>query len=259
MAQARKLHDQYFKQAKAEGYAARSAYKLKEINQKRPLIRKGDAVLDLGCAPGSWLQVASELVGNRGIVVGLDLQAVDIVLPPNVRAIQGDVFKYDPALLSAMIPGGGGGGGAASSGPRLFNAVLSDMAPNTTGDSSGDHFRSIELCRRVLAILPRLIRPGGNATMKVFEGAEYPELLKETRALFSEVKGYKPDATRGVSREMFIIAIGYKGPSEPPAATGQAPGAGAATQPPRDPVSGGPGGDKKVGGDERRAEEGSGA
>lgn len=211
MAQARKLHDQYFKQAKAEGYAARSAYKLKEINQKRPLIRRGDAVLDLGCAPGSWLQVASELVSggkSHGVVIGLDLQLVEIVLPGNVKAVQGDVFKYDPSVLVAMIPPNPAGPSGGSA--RLFDVVLSDMAPNTTGD--GDHFRSVELCRRVLTVLPGVLRSGGNMTMKVFEGEEYPALLKETRVLFAEVKGFKPDATRGVSKEMYIIATGYKSP-----------------------------------------------
>ena len=117
MAQARKLHDQYFKQAKIDGYAARSAYKLKEINQKRAIIRRGDRVLDLGCAPGSWLQVASELVGDRGIVVGLDLQVVDIILAPNVRAAQGDVFKTEPDALMALAAGSSGAG-------KLFDLSL---------------------------------------------------------------------------------------------------------------------------------------
>lgn len=210
MAQARKLHDHYFKQAKAEGYLARSAYKLKEIIQKRQLIKRGDRVLDLGCAPGSWLQVASETVGDRGVVVGLDLQAVDAELGPNVRTLQGDIFKAEPAQLLAL-----------SGRPTPFDVVMSDMAPNTTGD--GDHFRSVELCRRVLAILPGLLKAGGNMTMKVFEGEEYPSLLKETKLRFGEVKGFKPDATRDVSKEMYIIGIGYKPPMKRPDAANAPP------------------------------------
>jgi len=224
MAQARKLHDQYFKQAKAEGYLARSAFKLKEINQKRPLIRRGDRVLDLGCAPGSWLQVASELVGPKGVVVGLDLQAVDHVIAPNVFHLQGDIFKTEPAVLLAP----------AGPGSRLFDVVISDMAPITTGD--GDHFKSIQLCRRMFSLLPDLLRRGGNSTLKVFEGEEYPALLKEARALFDEVKGFKPDATRDVSKEMYIIALNYKGPppSRPaPEPHAQAPHA----QAPRTPAA----------------------
>lgn len=201
MAQARKLHDHYFKQAKAEGYLARSAYKLKEIIKKRQLLKRGDRVLDLGCAPGSWLQVASETVGDRGIVVGLDLQAIEADIAGNVITLQGDVFKTEPRQLLAL-----------SGKPTLFDVVLSDMAPNTTGD--GDHFRSVELCRRVLAILPGLLKADGNMTMKVFEGEEYPSLLKEMRLLFKEVKGFKPDATRDVSKEMYIIGIGYKPPEK---------------------------------------------
>ncbi|MBC7772867.1 MAG: RlmE family RNA methyltransferase [Pyrinomonadaceae bacterium] len=216
MAQARKLHDHYFKQAKAEGYLARSAYKLKEIIQKRQLLKRGDRVLDLGCAPGSWLQVASETIGDRGVVVGLDLQAVDTHLGANVKTLQGDVFKTEPAQLLAL-----------SGKSTLFDVVLSDMAPNTTGD--GDHFRSVELCRRVLAILPGLLKAGGKMTMKVFEGEEYPSLLKEVKLRFTEVKGFKPDATRDVSKEMYIIGVGYKPPVRKSEASKQPPAVGEGT------------------------------
>ncbi len=205
MAQARKLHDRYFKQAKAEGYLARSAYKLKEIIQKKQLLRRGDRVLDLGCAPGSWLQVGAEVVGDRGVVVGLDLQEVREGLGPSVRALKGDVFKTEAGVLLSAADEGRSNGKPA----RLFDAVLSDMAPNTTG--AGDHFRSVELCRRVLTLLPGLLRPGGNMAMKVFEGEEYPALLAETRRVFEEVKGFKPQASRDVSCEMYVIGRGYRG------------------------------------------------
>lgn len=192
----RTLHDRYFRQAKAEGYAARSAYKLKELNERRRVLPKGGRVLDLGCAPGAWLQVAAEAVGERGRVVGLDLKPVRIELPPSVVTLVGDAFETDPATL---IEAGGG----------RFDCVLSDMAPDTSG--AGDHFRSVRLCRRVLEILPGLLAPGGSLAMKVFEGEEYPALLRETGALFGEARGLKPKATRDVSREMYIIATGYAG------------------------------------------------
>lgn len=206
MGEARKLHDRFFKQAKEDGYAARSAYKLKEINQRRQVIRKGDRVLDLGCAPGSWLQVASECVGPRGLVIGVDLKPVDITLPPNTRAHVGDVFK-----LTATELLDGHGGRAA------FDAVISDMAPNTEGGGGGtvDHFRSIALCRRVLELSPAVLRRGGHLVMKVFEGEEYPSLLKETQKLFEEVKGLKPEASRDASREMFVVAKGFRPPAVP--------------------------------------------
>jgi 23S rRNA (uridine2552-2'-O)-methyltransferase len=207
MGEPRKLHDRFFKQAKEEGYAARSAYKLKEINERRHVLRRGDRVLDLGCAPGSWLQVASELVGGKGLVVGVDLKPVDITLSPNTRAHVGDVFKLTAADLLA--------GSAAKL--AAFDVVISDMAPNTEGGGggSGDHFRSIALCRRVLELCPAVLRSGGHLVMKVFEGEEYPALLRETQKIFNEVKGFKPEASRDASREMFIVAKGFRPPPKP--------------------------------------------
>lgn len=217
MGEPRKLHDRFFKQAKEEGYAARSAYKLKEINQRRQIIRKGDRVLDLGCAPGSWLQVAAECVGNRGLVVGVDLKPVEITLPPNARSHVGDVFKLTAADLLAGSPGK----------PAAFDAVISDMAPNTEGGGGGtvDHFRSIALCRRVLELCPAVLKRGGHLVMKVFEGEEYPALLRESQKLFDEVKGLKPEASRDASREMFVVAKGFRPPAaathpKPPASAG---------------------------------------
>lgn len=215
MARPRELHDKYFKLAKAEGYAARSAYKLKQIQDRRRLVRKGDRVLDLGCAPGSWLQVAAELVGPKGMVVGIDLNPVGIDLPANTRAVVGDVFKVTAGELLT-----GGGSGRESAKQSKFDVVLSDMMSLTEGH--GDHFRSVEICRRVLALAPALLRRGGNLAMKVFEGEEYPALLNQTRRLFDDVKGLKPDATRDVSREMFITALGFRGGDDPASSPGGA-------------------------------------
>lgn len=198
MPQQRKLHDRYFKQAKADGYVARSAYKLLEINQKFRILREGDRVLDLGCAPGSWMQVAAKAVGAKGAIVGVDLQAVGPNIVPGASTVQGDVFKADPAVLFQLAG-------------SMFDVVLSDMAPSTTGH--GDDFLSVRLCRRVLEILPPLLKPGGSLAMKVLEGSEFPELLSETRAIFARVKGFKPQSSRDVSREMFIVADGYRPPS----------------------------------------------
>lgn len=196
MSTRRVLHDDFFRKAKREGYVARSAFKLQEINDKKKLIRPGNRVLDLGCSPGSWLQVASELVGPRGDVVGIDLSPVRIELPPNVTAHVGDAFEVSPATLLGK--------------GREFDVVLSDMAPNTAGDLS-DHFRSVDLCDRVLELLPHVLRKGGAVVMKVFEGESYPDLLRRTSAHFTQCKAFKPKASRDVSREMYIIASGYKG------------------------------------------------
>lgn len=197
----RELHDRFFKQAKAEGYAARSAYKLKHIQDRYRLIRPGDRVLDLGCAPGSWLQVAAELVGPRGDVAGIDLQPIEVSLPPHARASVADIFKTAAGDLAGL-------GQAAGD---LYDVVLSDMAPATTGDPGGDHFRSVELTRRVLDLLPAILMPAGHAAMKVFEGEAYPALLREFERVFDAVKGFKPESTRQMSREMFIVAKAYRG------------------------------------------------
>lgn len=209
----RRLHDEFFKKAKAEGYLARSAYKLLEINDKRKIIRKGDAVLDVGCAPGSWLQVSAELVGPRGVVVGIDLREVDherAGLGKNICTMVGDANEIAPDDLLELRGGrlkDGGGGNRGG----LFDVVLSDMAPDTTG--FGDDFISERLCRTVLDLLPALLKVRGNLAMKVFEGAAYPPLFRDTAALFTSCKGLKPKATRDMSREIYIVGLGYKGPA----------------------------------------------
>lgn len=190
----RQLHDEYFRRAKEEGYLARSAYKLLQIQEAKRILRKGDRVLDLGCAPGAWIQAALETVGRTGRVVGLDLQEVRVQLGPNVTTIVGDVFKIEPDKLLAAAGG-------------RFDCILSDMAPNTSGH--GDAERSAELCRRVLDLIPILLKPTGHLAMKVLEGGDYPDLLAAARALFADVKGYKPAASRSVSREMYIIGRGF--------------------------------------------------
>lgn len=195
MPRPRKLHDEYFKKAKAEGYAARSAYKLLEINEKKRLIRNGYKVLDCGCAPGSWLQVVEEIIGDDGLALGIDLQEVRTDFGPTVKVLREDVFAFDPTPYIEHMG-------------RPFDTVLSDMAPNTTGH--GDDYISVRLCRRVLELLPRVLRPRGHLCMKVLEGEEFPQLLKETRALFMDCGAMKPRASRDISRETFIWAKGYR-------------------------------------------------
>ena len=211
MPQPRKLQDAYFRQAKAEGYLARSAYKLKEIDERHRLFRKGDRVLDLGCAPGSWLQTASEAVGKTGVVVGIDLLDTNPVATSwgeaTVIAEIGDAFAASadhllPHIRNDLNPG------------RFFDVVISDMAPNTSGH--GDDFASARLCRRVLELLPDVLRPGGNLTMKIFEGADYMNVVRETQAIFTKAQGFKPRACREVSKETYIVARGFRPHAAPP-------------------------------------------
>ncbi len=191
----RKLQDKYFKKAKREGYLARSAYKLIELNERRRLIRKKDRVLDLGCAPGSWLQVAEEIVGPKGLVVGIDLKRVDHPFGENVRTMVGDFTKTNAEALL-------GEDGA------LFDVVISDMAPNTTGH--GDDFMSCRLCEQILDALPNLLRPNGRFVMKVYEGGDFPPLVKRTKSMFKDARPLKPEACREVSRETYIVGNGYR-------------------------------------------------
>jgi 23S rRNA (uridine2552-2'-O)-methyltransferase len=206
MARKRELHDAYFRKAKADGYVARSAYKLLEIQERHHIIKPGMAVIDLGCAPGSWLQVVANILSKRGPgkhsarLAGIDLQPIDIPLPDFARTRVADIFSLTSQDLLDLL------------GVPQADVVLSDMAPSTTGDPGGDHFKSVEMCRRVLELVPTILRPGGSLAMKVFEGEDYPALLRETQKLFSYAKGLKPDATRDVSREMFIIGEDYLSP-----------------------------------------------
>jgi 23S rRNA (uridine2552-2'-O)-methyltransferase len=194
MARARQLHDSYFRKAKAEGYLARSAYKLIEIDERHRVLGRARKVIDLGCAPGSWLQVASRRAAPGARIIGVDLSPVEAAMPDTVRTVVGDVTKLDVSALPE---------------PGPFDVVLSDMAPNTVG--RGDDLRSAGLCREVLALLPGLLAPGGHLVMKIFEGAETAAVLAEARAVFGEGRQFKPRASREVSRETYIIGLGYRG------------------------------------------------
>jgi len=217
MPRERELQDKYFRLAKKEGYAARSAYKLLEIQERRHTIRPRHWVLDIGCAPGSWLQVVSKICGSRGRVVGIDLSPVTVPDLENVRTIVGDAFKADPMDLLRAVNDSPGPTEVDDAGRdvrtadqfRRFDMVMSDMAPATTGTPTADHFRSVDCCRRVLAISETVLEPGGNLIMKVFEGESYPELVKDCQKLFRDAKGLRPDAVREVSREIYILGFGY--------------------------------------------------
>ncbi len=197
MARQREQQDHYFREAKRLGYVSRAAFKLLEIDDKYKLIARGARVLDVGCAPGAWLQVLGQRVGKQGRVVGIDLKEVRLALPNHVQTIQGDVFELPAEEMTAAAGG-------------IFDAVVSDAAPDTTGDPRGDHFRSSNLCNHLLDLLPELLLPGGPVLMKVFEGETYPDLLTRMRGVFERVKGLKPKASRSVSREMFVVGWGFQ-------------------------------------------------
>jgi 23S rRNA (uridine2552-2'-O)-methyltransferase len=187
----------YFKKAKQEGYRARSAYKLLQIQEKFHIIRRGNIVVDLGAAPGSWSQVTTKLVGDRGRVIALDLQEIEPI--PGVTILQGDMT--DPEIQAQVIKVAGG----------RAHVVLSDAAPSTTGVKLRDHVLSMELGYAALAVAKNLLIPGGKMVVKVFEGEDFPALLREVKMAFHPVKVHTPPATRNESWESFIVAQGFKG------------------------------------------------
>jgi len=196
--------DPYFKKAKVDGYRARSAYKLEEINQRQRVIRAGDRVLDIGAAPGSWSQLAVELVGAKGKVVAVDITAIQPL--QGVDIVQGDV--RDPMVKAQLRD---------LAGDAPYNAVISDIAPNTTGVGATDHARSIELSLHALAIAIEMLGKGGNFVTKVFTGEDFDKLLVLTRRYFRRVSAINPDATRKESKEIFIVAnnLYARAPLEP--------------------------------------------
>ncbi len=193
----RRRPDHYARRAQREGYAARSVYKLEEIDRRVGLIRRGMRVLDLGCSPGSWLQYAATAVGPRGRVVGLDLKPVEVSGAPHVRAEVADAFETPPDLL---LEWGGG----------PYDLVLSDMAPATSGNRLADHARSIDLCRRALSVAEAVLAPGGGVVCQVFEGEDAPALADEVRRRFGRFKRIKPKGTRSESVELFFVAQGFR-------------------------------------------------
>lgn len=188
--------DFYHQKAKEEGFLARSAYKLQEINKKFKLLKSGSRVLDLGCAPGAWVQVALPLVGAKGMIVGVDLENIDKkdLSAPNFRFIHGDAFKLNPADLPE--------------GP--FDVVLSDMAPKTSGIKVRDQALSAALCLHALETAKLHLRTGGALVVKLFEGEDAEKVAKEIARHFGSFKHFRPDSTRQASKEIYLVATGKK-------------------------------------------------
>ena len=186
--------DHYSRQAKKERFPARSVYKLEEIQKKHQLIKKGDRVLDLGCAPGSWLIFAAKLTGPKGRVIGVDLKPVSIQETSHIKIITADVFTLDIESLG-----------------RDFNVVLSDMAPSTTGHKAVDAARSYYLCETALKIANSILLPGGSYVCKIFQGPDFNLFLDAVRAGFKGLKIFKPQSSRKASKEIYVIGLGFKG------------------------------------------------
>ncbi len=197
----RKVKDFYYKKAKKEKYPARSVYKLEEALQKHKFIKRGDSVLDLGCCPGSWSLYASEVVGETGVVVGVDLQEVLATPRPGGSEI---IWLRQSIMKPEMIT-------EVRKIRPSFRVLIADLAPRTTGNRWTDHQQSMLLVRQTLALASELLLPNGNYYCKAFQGEDYPDFVKEAGELFKKVKTVKPKSSRVESREVFLLGMGFRG------------------------------------------------
>ncbi len=191
----RHVNDPYVHRAKAHGYRSRAAYKLVEIANRDGLARPGDAVVDLGAAPGGWAQALAERVGRSGRVMAVDL--LEIAPIPGVTVLRGD-FREETVLQRLEDALGG----------RKLDLVVSDMAPNLSGVRATDQARSVHLCELALAFAREHLKPRGAFLVKAFQGTGYPEFLAAMRAVFITVASRKPGASRGDSKEMYLVGKG---------------------------------------------------
>lgn len=196
----RKVRDYYAKKAKKDKYPARSIYKLEEAQKKHNFLRRGDSVLDIGCYPGSWSLYAAEVVGPKGIVVGVDLQQTDESPRENSAPIHWLCQDIrDPEfipMVRKIRP--------------AFKVLISDIAPKTTGNPWTDAQQSLNLVRETLAIADVLLLPNGHYITKVFQGEDFPEFVQDLRKRFDMVKVIKPKSSRVESREVFVLGMGFK-------------------------------------------------
>jgi 23S rRNA (uridine2552-2'-O)-methyltransferase len=196
--------DHYYNKAKQEGYRTRAAYKLQQLDDDADLFSRGDTVVDLGAAPGGWLQVAAERVGEEGTVVGVDLQRIKPLEADNVTTIRGDMTESETkAKLREAIDG-------------TADVVISDMAPNMTGEYELDHARSIYRARQGFEVAQELLAAGGDLVVKAFDGSDLEDLRADIDEEFQYVRTVRPEASRDSSSEVYLVAKGHTtAPVEP--------------------------------------------
>lgn len=191
-------HDRYYKKAKQEGYRSRAAYKLLELQQRYHLLHRGDTVIDLGAAPGGWIQVAATIVGPTGCVVGVDLQEMEPLPQANVKLLRGDATADETRAKISELLG------------RPADCVLSDMAPRLSGIRDADNARCLELNRIALGTAVDLLRAGGSLLVKSFISDDLHLFTRELKEHFSAVQRTKPEATRQGSSEFYFLATNFK-------------------------------------------------
>ncbi len=192
------IPDPFRTRARAEGYVARAVYKLKEVDEKYRLFRKGMRVLDLGCAPGSWLQYIAGRVGPSGLVLGVDAAPLAIPVAPPLNFIQAEVGSLDLEAVAAISP--------------VFDVVVSDLAPKTTGIRDVDQQRSLALARQALELARRVLAPGGHLLLKIFAGPDLPLLAAAMQSDFRTFRQVKPAGSRAASREIYFLGLNRLSP-----------------------------------------------
>ena len=192
--------DPYYKRAKADDYRSRASYKLKQLDKKYKIIRKGDTVVDLGAAPGGWSQVAMEKVEEEGIVVAVDLNRIKPLDGENFYRIRGDFTDENVQNKIKKIVGG------------HTKVLISDASPTLTGIKDIDHLRSIDLIESVINIGDNILEDKGNIVIKAFQGEEYKNLIDKLKKKFKVLKTTKPPSSRKKSSEMYIVGLGFKRP-----------------------------------------------
>jgi len=190
--------DYYYKKAKEEKYRSRAAYKLLQAIEKYHFIKNGDVVVDLGTAPGGWVQAARKIVGNKGFVLGVDLKPIEPFPDRNVRTIIGDISEEETLqqILEFLT--------------RKANVVISDVSPNISGIWEIDHARQIDLAQQALEIALKTLESSGNFFVKVFQGDMLDDFVEKMKEHFEVMKVIKPKASRAKSSEIFLLGMGLK-------------------------------------------------
>lgn len=202
--------DRFYEKAKCEGYLSRAAYKLLELDKKYGLLKTSFKVLDLGCWPGSWMQVASEKVKDKGIVVGIDLVKVEHSFNSNVTFIQGDVTDeevLDTALAKLQVIGTSA---VNNIGTLKFDIVISDMSPKLTGIPEADSAQTVHCAELALNASKRTLKHGGNLIIKLFKSQDSEDFIKQARPNFDKIQRASLESTRTTSNEFYFVGLGYK-------------------------------------------------
>lgn len=189
--------DHFYRRAKREGKASRAVYKLSELQKRFKIVRPGDTVLDLGSAPGGWIQELSQMVGPNGRVIGIDILPLKIQPRGNCKFIQGNLQDNESRGKISNLAGG------------KVDAILSDMSPNLSGVSFADAYRSFELASLALEACHDFLKPNGNFVVKIFPGEEFPRYAAALKEHFTKISTIIPEATRKTSSERYLVALGF--------------------------------------------------